>query len=86
MGRYQQLLGLPHRNDEQEAEFQALRRVIRQRIPLSASTPAERLAQELISTLLKEQLGEDGGEASQLVEQRAEELLETIKKRQVAMS
>jgi hypothetical protein len=84
MSRYQQLLGLSKRSEEQEAEFQNLRRVIRQRIPLSASTPPERLAQELLRTILQEQLGEDGGEAGRVVEARAEELLEAIKKRQVA--
>ena len=82
--RYQALLGKRKRTTEEEEEFRRLRQVIRVRVPMSASMPAERLAQEVVSAILKEQLGEadEFAEARKTVEDRVAELLTEIQKQQ----
>jgi hypothetical protein len=82
MEKYRALLGNRHRTDEEEEDFRRLRRVIRMRVPMTAETPPERLAQEVVTAVLKEQVGEDFPEARAAVLDRVEKLLAEIQKRQ----
>jgi predicted ATP-binding protein involved in virulence len=82
MEKYRELLGKRHRTEKEEEDFQRLRRVIRMRVPMSAETPPERLAQEIVSVVLKEQAGEDFPDASATVLDRVTKLLTEIHKRQ----
>jgi hypothetical protein len=80
--RYRKLLGTTHRTEEQEREFQKLRRIVRVRVPMSPTTPPERLAQEIIHTVLKEQVGDEVPNAVQDVQARVSQLLDEVQKQQ----
>jgi len=84
MDKYQQLLGMESRSEEQEEEFRRLTQVLRSRIPQSPETPAERRAQELIEAILMEQLGDVFPLAGKTVIQRAELLLDEVSRRRLS--
>lgn len=73
--RYNALLG-KDRTQQEEAEFNELQSFLEQRVPVDATTPAERRAQELLDLLLRESAGSDlPGTRARLLE-KAEALLE----------
>ena len=73
--RYNDLLGKDRTPDE-ETEFYELQDLLEVRIPVDATTPAERRAQDLVDLLLRESLGNDLPEARNRLLEQAGKLLE----------
>jgi WD40 repeat protein/energy-coupling factor transporter ATP-binding protein EcfA2 len=73
--RYNELLGKDRTPDE-DALFHELQQVLEVRIPVSATTPAERRARELLDLLLRESVGSDLPEVRAHLLEKAGLLLE----------
>jgi hypothetical protein len=73
--RYNALLG-KDRTPKEDAEFYGLQSTLEVRIPVSATTPAERRARDLLDLLLRESIGSKLPEARELLLDKAGLLLE----------
>lgn len=74
---YRRLLGKTSRSKEEEQRFRELEAILRHRIPPTGETPARR-AQELLQTMLLEQMGHSFPEGQQQILKRAMALLEEL--------
>jgi hypothetical protein len=74
---YRRLLGNSSRNPQDEARFQELGEILRHRIPPTGETPARR-AQELLQTILLEQMGHQFPGGQKEILERAAALLEEL--------
>ncbi len=73
--KYQELLGNMNRTPQEEKEFRSLERILEFRIPSPEETPVERRARDLLSALLKEDIGEKHAEYQEELLKRAEKLV-----------
>jgi predicted ATPase len=73
--KYQKLLGNKNRTPTEEKEFRSLERILEFRIPLPEEMPTERRTRELLSALLKEDIGDKHPNLQEELLQRAEKLV-----------
>jgi len=79
---YQKLLGKESRDEAEEADFVRLTKLLEFRIPVPATTLADRRAQELVAALLREQAGQHP-EVTREVLSRAKQLFSELQRKEV---